>query len=56
MNKNHAINRLNNSKVDDKDTLLMWILVEIKPCWSDQKSCIYFRDIYSSVNGKWYRK
>ena len=30
MSKNDAINRLNNSKLDDKGTLWIWFLVEIK--------------------------
>ena len=30
MTRNDAINRLNNSKLDDKGTLLLWILVQIK--------------------------
>ena len=30
MSKNDAINRLNNSKLDDKGTLRIWILVQIK--------------------------
>ena len=28
--KNNSINRLNNSKLDDKGTLLIWIWVQIK--------------------------
>ena len=30
MSKNYAINRLNNSKLDDRGTLWIWILVKIK--------------------------
>ena len=30
MTKNDAINRLNNSKLDDKGTLGIWICVQIK--------------------------
>ena len=58
--KNDAINMLGNSISDDKGTLWIWILVQIKsPVEVIKEGAFggtYFRDIYSGANGKWHRK
>ena len=46
---NDAINMLNNSKLDDKNSSWITILLQIKHLLKKLK-------IYSGVNGKWYRK
>ena len=50
---------INNSKLDNKGTLWIWILVLIKHVKMVKESAFagtYFRDIYSGVKSKWYRK
>ena len=50
---------LNSSKLDNKGTLWRWILVQIKHVEMIKEGAFggtYFRDIYSGVKSKWYRK
>ena len=54
MTKNDAINMVANFKLNDKDTLWIWILVQIK--LEVVQGGTYFRGIYSSTNGKQYKK
>ena len=54
MTKNDPINRLNDSKLDDKGTLKIWISVQIKHLLKQLKK-EHLEDIYSGVNDKWYK-
>ena len=50
---------LNNSKLHKKGSLWRWIFVQIKHVEMVKESAFagtYFRDIYSDVKSKWYRK
>ena len=53
------VNRLNNSVLDDKGALKMDFGANRTPIEVIKEGAfggIYFRNIYSSVNGKWYKK
>ena len=59
MNRNDAINMLDNSKLHDKVILRIWILVQLKDVEVIKEGAFgggYFKEIYSGVNSKWYRK
>ena len=59
MTRNDAINMLDNSKLHDKVTLRIWILVQLKDVEVIKEGAFggaYFKEIYSGVNSKWYRK
>ena len=54
-----AVNRLNNSVLEDKDILYMDFganKTSVKVIEEDAFEGTYFRDIYSNVNRKWYKK
>ena len=59
MTRNDAINMLDNSKLHDKVRLRIWILVQLKDVEVIKEGAFgggYFKEIYSGVNSKWYRK
>ena len=59
MTRNDAINMLDNSKLDDKVKLRIWILVQLKDVELIKEGAFagtHFKEIYSGVNSKWYRK
>ena len=59
ISKNDSINRLNNSVLEDRGVLLMDFGANKTPVEiikEDTFGGTYFRDIYSGVNGKWYKK
>ena len=59
MSKKDITNRLNNSKLDDRGTLWIWNFgantTPIEVIKEGAFGGTYIRDIYSGVNGKWYR-
>ena len=57
--RDEAINRLNNSVLEDKGVLKMDFGANKTPVEVIKEGAfgeMYFRDIYSGVTGKWYRK
>ena len=59
ISRHDAVNKLNNSVLEDKSVLLMdfganQTSVEVIKEGAFERT--YFRDIYSCFNGKWYRK
>ena len=59
ISKNEAVNILNNSVLENKDVLQIDFHANKKPIEVIKEgtfSGTHFRDIYSSVNRKWYRK
>ena len=59
ISKNEAVNVLNNSALEDKGILYMDFGANKTPVEVIREGAFrgtYFRNIYSSVNGKWYRK
>ena len=59
ISKDEAVNRLNNSVLEDKGVLQMDFGANKTPVEVIKEEAFgrtYFRDIYSSVNGKWYKK
>ena len=58
ISKNDAITMLNNSVLEDKGVLLMNFGANktVEVINEGAFGGTYFRDIYSSVNGKWYTK
>ena len=57
--KNDAINMFGNSKLDDKGIMNMDSAANktsVEVIKEGPLGGTYFRDIYSDVNGKWYRK
>ena len=59
ISKNEAVNRLNNFVLEDKDVLWMDFganKTPIEVIKEDAFGGTYFRDIYSGVNEKWYKK
>ena len=59
MNRNDEINMLDNSKLHDKVTLRIWILVQLKDVEVIKEGAFgggYYKESYSGVNSKWYRK
>ena len=59
MTRNDEINMLDNSKLDDKGTLWIWILVQIKDLEVIKAGAFggaHFEDIYSGVISKSHRK
>ena len=59
ISRDEAVNKLNNSVLEDKDVLQMDFGANKTPVEVIKKGAFggtYFRDIYFSVNGKWYKK
>ena len=68
MTKNDATNMLNNSKLDNKGSSWIWFWLKIKIDFGKNKIPVeiikgggafggnFFKDIYSGINKKWYRK
>ena len=59
ISKKEAVNILNNSVLEDKDVLQMDFDANKKPIEVIKEGAFsgtHFRDIYSSVNRKWYKK
>ena len=59
ISKNDAVNKLNNSVLEDKGVLKMDFGVNktsVDVIKEGEFGGTHFRDIYSSVNGKWYRR
>ena len=59
MTTNEAVNLMKNSKLDDRGTLQMEFTPNKTPIEVIKEGAFggtYFRDIYSDVDGKWYRK
>ena len=58
ISRDEAVNRLNNSVLEEKGVLLMDFGANKTPAEVIREGAFggtYFRDIYSSVTGKWYR-
>ena len=53
--KNDAINRLNNSKFDDKSTLSQWTLVHNKTPVEVIKKGVFRETCFRDIYGKWYK-
>ena len=59
MTTNEAVSLMKNSKLDDRGTLQMEFTPNNTPIEVIKEGAFggtYFRDIYSDVDGKWYRK
>ena len=56
ISKTEAANRLNNSALEDKGVLQMGFGANNTPIEAVVFGGTYFRDIYSGVNEKWYKK
>ena len=59
ISRGEAVNRLNNSVLEDKDILYMDFganKTSVKVIEEDAFEGTYFRDIYFNVNRKWYKK
>ena len=59
ISRDEAVNRLNNSVLEDKGVLQMdfgTTKTPVEIITEGAFGATYFRDIYSSVNGKWYKK
>ena len=56
ISKDEAINRLNNSVLEDANKIFGANKTSIEVIKEGAFGGTYFRDIYSGVTGKWYRK
>ena len=59
ISRDEAVNRFNNSVLEDKGALLIDFGANRTPIEVIREGAFggtYFRDIYSNVNGKWYKK
>ena len=59
ISRDETVIRLNNSVLEDKDAFYMNFGANKTPIEIIRENAFpgtYFRDIYSGVNGKWYKK